>query len=187
MLLRYLLALSLLIFSSAVFAGSVDFNMSNHAAQFEAGYSPNGTANMQSGFTYNDQGSMLVDTALLANGGSDQESASGFAGGAGVKAIAGKIHQAGLSSYVSCIALGGQLAYTFPAAPSLALVGDVFASFKITSYGNTDRFNQFSISLQMGPPHAKFFIGYREITFDIIGTGGVLFDQGGYTGIMFSF
>ena len=187
MLLRYLLAILLTVSVSTVFAGTVGINMSNHAAQFEVGYSPDGTANMQSGFTYNDQGSVLVDTGLLASGGSEQDSASGFAGGAGVKAIAGQIHQTGLSDFVSCIALGGQLAYAFPAAPSFALVGDFFASLKITTYGDADRFNQFGFRLEMGPPQAKFFVGYREITFNIIGTGGVSFDRGGYTGIKFSF
>jgi len=161
--------------------------MSNHAAQLEVGYSANGTAEMQSGYTYNAQGSGLVDTGLIVSGAGEQDSASGFAGGAGVKALAGQIHQGGMSDFVACIALGGQLGYVFPAAPSFAVVSDFFASLKITSYGNADRFNQFGIRLEMGPPHAKFFVGYREITFDIIGTGAVSFDRGGYTGIMFSF
>ena len=182
-----LLAIILLVFSSAACAGSVNVNMSNHAAQFEVGYSVNGNADMQSGFLYNDQSSVIVDTGLVVNGGGDQEAASGPAGGGGVKAIAGTIKQGGSSYFVSCIAIGGQVTYTFPAAPAFALSGEYFTALKITSFGDGDRFNQFGLRIEMGPPHAKFFLGYREITFDIIGTGGVSVDKGGYTGVMFSF
>jgi len=185
-----LLAVFLMTFSSVVFAGSVNVNMSNHAAQFEVGYSVNGNADMQSGFLYNDQSSVIIDTGLVANGGNgggDQEAASGLSGGGGVKAIAGTIKQSGAGNFVSCIAIGGQVTYSFPEAPAFAVSGEYFTALKITSFGDADRFNQFGLRIEMGPPHAKFFLGYREITFDIIGAGGVSVDKGGYTGIMFSF
>lgn len=187
MVLTPLLAIILLVFSSAVYAGSVNVNMSNHAAQFELGYSVNGNADMQSGFLYNDQSSVLVDTGLVVNGGGDSDAASGLAGGGGVKAMAGAIKQSGVSNFVSCIAIGGQATYTFPNAPAFALSGEYFTALKITSFGDADRFNQFGLRIEMGPPHAKFFLGYREITFDIIGTGEVSVDKGGYTGVMFTF
>ena len=187
MLLGRLITVILLAYSSVASAGSVDVNMSNHAAEFQLGISTGGNGEIQTGFLYNDQGGGLVDAGLVVNGGGDSDAASGVTGGGGVKVIAGRLQQTGTNYYVSAIAIGGQVGYTFPAAPSVSLAGEYFVAMKITSFGDTDRYNQFSFRLEFGPPHAKVFVGYREITFDIIGVGNVYPDKSGYTGVMFTF
>jgi hypothetical protein len=183
------LVITLLIYSSNAFAGSVNINLSNNAAQLEVGHTTVGAGEIQSGFIYNDLGSVLVDTGLVVKGGGGDKEASGLNGGGGVKAIAGQVKQQGVSNTntVAGIALGGAMTYTFPAAPQFALAGEFFTAVRITSFGNSDRYNEFGIRLEMGPPHAKFFLGYREITFHIIGIGPVSVDQGGYTGVLLTF
>jgi hypothetical protein len=184
------LAVLLLVFSTESYAGSVNVNLSNSAAQFEVGYTSIGAAEIHSGLIYNEQGSALIDTGLIVKGGGEgDQDASGFNGGGGVKAIAGQLKQAGVSNTntVADIAIGAEVKYNFPNAPLFALAGEFYTAVKITSFGDSDHFNEFGIRLEMGPPHAKFFLGYREITFDITGTGPVSVDKGGYTGILLSF
>ena len=181
------LAIILLVINSAAYAGSISVDMTSTAAQFEAGFGSEGGAEFQSGFFYNDQGSVLLNSGLVAKGGGDQDAASGLVVGGGVKALAGNIQQAGVTNSAFCIALGAQGAFTPPAMPLVTLVGEFFSSVKITTFGDSDHFSQFALRLETGPPQAKFFIGYREITFSIIGVGDVAVDKGSYIGISFKF
>ena len=187
MSLNRLPAIFLLLFSSAAFAGSVSVNMGNNAAQFEAGFGSDANAEFQTGFMYNDQGSNLIDAGLMMKGGASQDGGSGLAIGGGVKGVAGNVQQAGASNVVSAIALGGRVSFTPAAFSSVDFVGEFLSSLKITTFGDADRFGQFSFRLELGPPQAKIFIGYREVSFVLKGVGNVLFDHGGYTGVMFSF
>ncbi len=186
MLLIRLLTIFLLAFSSSAFAGSVSVNMSNSAAQFEAGFSGDGSAETQGEFFYNDQGSLLVDGGLIVGGGG-QDAASGPSGGGGVKVLASKIKQGDASYMASAVALGGQGSIPLSTTAPIALVGEFFASLKIITFGDADRFGQFALRVEMGPPQAKFFVGYREIAFNITGVGSVSLDKGGYMGVKFSF
>jgi hypothetical protein len=188
MLLSRVLAVLFLLVSSAACADSINANMSNSTAQFEAGFSSGGNAEIQTGVFYTDQGSVLLDGGLMVKGGGgEQDAASGMSGGGGIRVVAGQIQQGGVTNYVECIALGAQGSFTPPAFPLVALVGEVFNSVKMTSYGDTDHFSEFAVRLEMGPPHAKFYVGYRETTFYIIGTGAVTLNNGSYMGVVFTF
>jgi hypothetical protein len=188
MLLSRVLAVVFLLFSSAAFAGSINANMSNTAAQFEAGFSSGGNAEIQTGVFYNDQGSVLLDGGLMVKGGGgEQDVATGVSGGGGIRVVVGQIQQGGVTNIAECIALGGMGSFTPPAFPLVAVVGEVFNSLKITSYGDANHFSEFAVRIEMGPPHAKFYVGYRETTFSIIGTGSVTINNGSYMGIVFTF
>jgi hypothetical protein len=186
MMLSRLLAGILLIASPAVFAGSANLNLSSNAAQLEVGYLSNGNSEIQSGFLYNELGSVLIDTGLIVKGG-EGDQGGGVSGGGGVKAIAAKIQQATTSNNAAGIALGGQVSFALPAAPSVALGAEYFTALRITTFGDADRFTHFGFRIEFGPPNAKFFVGYRELNFHIIKTGDVAIDKGGYTGILLSF
>ncbi len=186
------LAVFYLIASPSVFAGSVNLNLSSsNAAQLEVGYLSNGNSEIQSGFLYNDQGSVLIDTGLIVSGGGGDQGASGPTGGGGVKAIAAKIKKVGATTtttnIAAGIAIGGQGSFPLPAAPSVALGAEYYTALRITTFGDADRFTQFGFRVEIGPPHAKFFVGYRELDFEITNTGSVSIDKGGYTGILLSF
>jgi hypothetical protein len=188
MMLSRAIACILLIASPAVFAGSVNLNLSSNAAQLEVGYLSNGNSEIQSGFLYNEVGSVMIDTGLIVNGGGgDQGTSSGVSGGGGVKAIAAKIQQATTTNNAAGIALGGQVSFPLPAAPSVALGAEYYTAPGIISFGDADRFTQFGFRVEFGPPNAKFFVGYRELNFHITKTGDVSIDKGGYTGILLTF
>jgi hypothetical protein len=186
MMLSRLLAGILLFASPAVFAGSVNLNLGRNAAQLEVGYLSNGNSEIQSGFLYNDMGSVLIDTGLIVKGGGGDQG-GGVSGGGGVKAIAARIQQATTSNNAAGIALGGQVSFPLPAAPSVALGAEYYTALGIISFGDADRFTQFGFRVEFGPPNAKFFLGYRELNFHITKTGDVSIDKGGYTGILISF
>jgi hypothetical protein len=179
-------ALSLLFFSSATFAGSLNVNMSNTAAQIEGGISTDAKGEIQAGVLYNDQGSMMINTGLIVKGGGE-DAASGLVVGGGVKAIAAQTKQAGVMNTASCIAIGGQATLTPKATSSVDFVLEYFSSLKITTYGDADRYNQFALRMEVGPPHAKIFIGYREFTFDIKNVGGISVEKSSYMGLLMTF
>ena len=186
------LAVIFIFATPAVFAGSLNLNLSsNNAAQIEVGYLSNGNSEIQSGFLYNDQGSVLIDTGLIVSGGEGDQEASGLSAGGGVKVIAAKIKQVGAitttTNNAAGIAIGGQVSYPLPAAPSIALGAEYYTALRITTFGDADRFTQFGFRVEIGPPHAKFFVGYRELDFEITNKGSVSIDKGGYTGILLAF
>jgi len=188
MLLGRLLAVSLLLLSSPAFAGLFNLNVSNSAAQFEAGASADGSSETKGSYYYNDQGSRLLDGSLLVKGGGGDDSASGPSGGGGAKVIIGDVaRQSGAKNLAAAVALGGQVSVPLPSSTPIAFVGEFFSSLRITSYINANHFSQFALRVEMGPPQAKFFIGYREITFSITGAGDVAVDKGSYMGVMFKF
>lgn len=190
-MLRRVLAVIFLIASPVVFAGSLNLNLSSNAAQVEVGYLSNGNSEIQSGFLYNDQGSVLIDTGLIVSGGEGDQESPGVSGGGGVKAIAGKIKQVGTTTTTTYnaggIAIGGQVLLPLPAAPSVALSAEYYTALRITTFGDADRFTQFGFRVEFGPPHAKFFFGYRELTFNIPNTNNVSVDKGGCTGVLLTF
>jgi hypothetical protein len=188
MLLGRLLAVSLLLISSPAFAGLFNINLSNTSAQVEGGFSADGSSETKGSYYFNDQGSKLVDASLLVKGGGGDDSASGPSGGGGAKFIVGEItQQGGQSNFVSAVALGGQVSAPLPSSTPIALVGEFFSSLRVTTYGDANHFSQFALRVEMGPPQAKLFVGYREITFSITGGGDVAVDKGSYMGVLFKF
>jgi hypothetical protein len=187
MMLRCVLAVTLIVASPAVLAGSVNLNVSSNAAQLEVGYLSKGNSEIQSGFLYNETGSVLIDTGLIVKGGGDKGASSGVSGGGGVKVIAAKLQQGLVSYNAAGIVLGGQVMFPLPAAPSVALGAEFYSTLKITTFGDADRYTQFGFRVEIGPPNAKFFFGYRELNFHITKTADVSIDIGGYTGILISF
>jgi hypothetical protein len=177
--------LSLLFVSSVSFAGSINVNMSNSAAQFEGGISSEGGGEYQSGVIYNDQGGVMVDAGLMKGGGGEDTSGLVIVGG--VKVVGARLVQVGVVNSASCVAIGGQGTFTPKDSHSVAFVGEFLSSLKITTYGDADRFSQFAVRLEMGPPHAKIFIGYREITFSLKAAASASIDKGGYMGMLVSF
>jgi hypothetical protein len=181
-------AITFLIACPVAFAGSLNLNLGSNSAQVEVGYLSNGNSEIQSGFIYNDQGSMLVDTGLMVSGGEGDQD-SGPSGGGGVKIVAAKIKQVGTTNTYNAggIAIGGHASFPLPAAPTVALVAEYYTALRIATFGDADRFTQFGFRIEFGPPHAKFFVGYRELTFNIPNANNVSIDKGGCTGILLTF
>ena len=106
MLLRYMLAVSLLAVNSIAWADSIDVNLSNDVAQFQylasSGRVGQGVSEFHMGFLYNNSSNAMVDVGLTVSNSDDRSSIATF--GIGVKAIAATV---GKNTNAVALALGG--------------------------------------------------------------------------------
>ena len=195
MLLSRVLAVSLLVLSPVAFADSLDVNLNNNAAQFQFNSSASdfieGNSELHGGVLYNDTNNLFFDAGLLVKGGGGDDAAPGLSVGVGVKGVFGSIHPPALpntTSTVSAIGVGGELVFALPTPTRVALVGGYYASPKITSFADADRYNQLDLRLEVEvSPQAQVYIGYREIGFGVKSVGSLTLDKGTFFGVLAKF
>lgn len=190
MLPNRVLAVSLLVFSPAVFADFLDVNLNNNAAQFQVSANDliEGVSGAHAGVLYNDQSNLFFDAGVLAKGGGGEESTPGVSIGVGVKAVFGTINDTGKTSTVSGIGVGGELAFALPTPTRVAIVGEYYAAPKIMAFADAERFNQFGLRLEIeASPEASIYLGYREIGFGVKSTGSLTLDKGTVLGAHLKF
>lgn len=197
MLLSRVLAVSLMIFSPLVLADALDINLNNNAAQFKfsssAGIFIQGNSKFHVGALYNDVNNTLGEAGLIVRG--SEANVPGLSVGVGARAVLGTI-----KNYITptinaqAIAIGGEVGYTLPTAKKVAIVGDYFAGPKITTFGDAERFNQFSVRAQYEIiPQTRAYLEYREINFGIKDIAGfkaassAMLDSGWHVGVKIAF
>ncbi len=203
MFLSRILAVSLLVLSSAAFADSIDVNLNNNAAAFRFNSSASdfieGNSELSAGLLYNDANNQFLDAGLIVKGGSVEEGAPGLSVGVGVKGVFGMNNRivtpataataaVTTKDTLSAIAVGGAAVFGLPTAIPVAFVVEYYASPKIISFADSDRFNQFGLRLEVGiSPQARVYLGYREIGFGIKSVGSAEIDKSSFVGVMASF
>ncbi|MEI7842540.1 MAG: hypothetical protein WCI39_05865 [Gallionellaceae bacterium] len=194
MFLNRVFAVTLLVLSPAALADSLDINMNNNAAAFKYGATADfvqGNAELQTGLLYNDVNNMFFEAGLMVKGGGE-ENAPGLSIGVGAKGVFGTIPATAATNNSSingsAIAVGGSVTLAFPTESRVAIVGEYFASPKIMSFADAERFNQFGLRLEVGvSPQANVYVGYREIGFGVKTLGGVVLDKGTHMGVSILF
>lgn len=189
-----ILAISLLTLSSAAFADSINVNLNNNAAQFQFNSSASdfieGNSELHGGILYNDTNNLFFDAGILVKGGGE-EASPGASVNVGVKGVFGSIHPPATpnsTNTVSAIGVGGELVFALPTPTRVAVVGEYYASPKIMSFGDAERYNQFGVRLEFeASPQANVYVGYREIGFGIKGGGSQTLDKGTVFGVVASF
>ncbi len=176
--------------SQSVFADALDVNLNNTAVQFKYSASIRSLNKSNSEFhvgaLYNDSKNTCADIGVMVKG--ENNSVPGMSIGVGIKALTGSIHYGPFTNSMSAIAIGGEVGYTIPTAKQIAILGEYFAGPKITTFGDAERFNQFSLRLEYEViPQTKAYIGYREINFGIKAGGGAMLDSGWNAGVKVSF
>ena len=192
MLLNRIFALFLLTFGTAAMAGTLDFNLRNSSAQVQysapMGREELGKTQFQLGGLYSEYGNdnnTMFDAGLAVK---DEigSKAPGFSAGAGIKALAA--HTVGTNE--SAIAIGGMLRYSPPSLSRLGIIGQLYFSPNITTFGDADRYEQSEAQVEYAIiPNAAVYIGYRNIQFDL-NTGGkskTTLDEGAFVGVRMSF
>lgn len=203
MFLSRILAVSLLVLSSAAFADSIDVNLNNNAAAFRFNSSASdfieGNSELTVGLLYNDANNKFVDAGLIVKGGSEEEGAPGLSVGVGVKGVFGSNYrivryataaapEVTTTDALSAIAVGGAAALGLPTATPVAFVVEYYASPKIMSFADSERFDQFGLRLEVGvSPQARIYVGYREIGFGIKSGGSAELDKSSFVGVAASF
>lgn len=187
MFLRRILFLSLLAIGNTAVADTLDLNLRDTSAQLQYGASMGrdtlGKSELHLGVLYANQNNFLTDFGLLVQ---DQVSNKVpiVTVGIGIKAVAARTN----ASNVSAIAIGGQLGVKPFADPRFNLVGQVYVSPNILTYGGARRYIETIARLEYEIiPQALVYIGYRSTSFDLNLKPDTKLDDGLHVGIRLTF
>lgn len=189
----YLLAFSTLAAAStAALADTVDINLRDTSAQFQyissLGRDPLGNTKFHAGVLYVNRDNMLGDFGLVVQ---DQlgDNAPGFSVGVGIKGVVAKVTGGGtVVSNTSAMALGGLVRYSPPATQRLGIVGEVYVSPNIVTFGDADRYIETNVRAEYEViPQAVAYVAYRRIEFGINNRPNEILDEGVNLGVRISF
>jgi hypothetical protein len=198
MLLRRTVALSLLAvsttvaFSTLALADTIDINLRDTSAQLQykssMGRDALGKTEFHMGVLYVNKNNMLGDFGLLVK----DEVGSGAPGlsiGVGIKGVVAKVTGNNpAASNASALALGGLVRYSPPAASRLGIVGQVYLSPNIVTFGDADRYVETGARVEFEViPQAVVYLGYRRIGFGLKARPYAILDEGVNFGLRISF
>ena len=190
MLLRNILALSLLTFATAAMADGIDLNLRNSSAQFQyntsMGRDTLGKTEFHIGALYSDANNSHNTLGDLGVEVKDEvgSKAPGFSVGVGIKGVLG--HTQGTNE--SAVALGAMLRYSPPGLTRLGLIGQVYFAPNITTFSDANRYVESSARVEFTViPNAAAYIGYRNIYFNLNNGPTVTVDDGAFIGVRMSF
>jgi hypothetical protein len=198
MLLRPIVALSLLVASTMVtvsttaMADTIDINLRDSSAQFQykssMGRDALGKAEFHLGVLYVNRNNLLGDFGLLVKdelGGN----APGFSVGVGIKGLVAKVRGDNtVNSNVSALALGGLVRYSPPTTPRFGIVGEVYLSPNIVTFGDADRYVETWARMEYEViPQSAVYLGYRRMAFSLKSLPYTVLDEGVNLGVRISF
>jgi hypothetical protein len=191
MLLRNIVALSLLTASTAIQADALDFSLRDNSVQLQyfapMGRDSLGTSELHAGFLYNNNNnnnkSRIFDIGLLVKG-AVGESDSGVTAGVGLK---GLIASTNVNSALA-IALGGQVRVAPPAVPRLGIVGQLYFSPSIVTFRDAERYFEMDVRVEYELiSQAAAYLGYRTIKVTLKTKNEIELDSGVFAGVRMSF
>jgi hypothetical protein len=192
MLLRRIVALSLLTLSTSALADAVDFNLSDSSVQLQylsaLGRDALGKTEFHVGLLYVDRNNLLSDFGVLVK---DDVGSSlpGVSVGVGIKGLAAKVRGGNpANSTASAVALGAMIRYSPPGISRLGIVNQVYLSPNIVTFGDADRYVEIQVRGEFEvTPQAVVYLGYRKIGFGIKSQPYTVLDQGFNLGVRLSF
>ncbi len=174
-------------FSSAALADTVDFNVRDSSVQIQysgsMGTSTLGKSQAHIGFLYVDKDNMLGDLGFLVK---DEVSASvpGLTAGVGLKALAATVK----NQDAVAVAMGGVVRYSPPDLTRLGILGQVYVSPNIVTFGDADRFLETGVRVEYEViPQAVAYLGYRKVRFGLENGPDATLDEGLHLGVRMSF
>jgi hypothetical protein len=192
MIFRRNLAVSLVIASSLmagsdVLADSFDINLRNNSAQIQykssIGREALGKSEFHMGALYANSKNLMGDFGILVKdevGGAG----SGINAGIGIKGLFAKTD----GTKESALALGGQLRYTLPSDPRFGIVGQLYFSPSIVTFGDADHYSEETVQLEYAViPQASAYVGYRKLELGFNSHSNVILDDGVFVGVRLSF
>jgi len=187
MLTRRILAISLLFAANTVFADTLDINLRDSSAQLRysasMGRDTLGKSELHLGILYADKDNFLSDLGLLVQ---DEVGVNGpgVTVGVGMKAVAARA----AASDASAVAIGGLVSFKPLPDPRLNIVGQVYVSPKILSFGESTRFIETTGRVEYEIiPQAVTYVGYRSSRFDLKNKPKAKIDDGLMIGLRMIF
>lgn len=187
MLLRRILALSLFAVSTTTLADAIDINLRDSSAQLRYGASMGrdtlGKSEIHLGFLYTNKNELLGELGILVK---DEvgNGASGLSAGVGIKGL--MTGTKGIDA--KALALGGQVRFSPLSDTRFGIIGLVYLSPNIITFGDAERFIETGVRLDYEIiPQATAYLGYRKIKFGLkTGTDATL-DEGIHVGARIMF
>jgi hypothetical protein len=178
--------------STAALADTVDINLRDTSAQFQyissLGRDPLGKTKFHVGVLYRNRNNMLGDFGLVVQ---DElgDNAPGFSVGVGIKGVVAKVSgDTPLVNRTSAMALGGLVRYSPPATQRLGVVGEIYLSPNIVTFGDANRYVESNVRAEYEViPQAVAYVGYRRIEFGINNRPNEILDEGVNIGVRISF
>lgn len=187
MFLRRIFAISLVTASTATAADTLDINLRDSSAQLQYGASMGrdtlGKSELHLGVLYADKDNYLADFGLLVK---DEVSrnAPRTSIGVGIKVVAGKSG----ANDTSAVAIGAQAGFVPTTDPRFSVVGQVYASPTILTFGQAERFIEASVRAEYEIiPQAVAYLGYRTTRFDLKTKTTAKLDDGLHVGLRMMF
>ncbi len=192
MSLRSLVTLSLLALSTTALADTVDINLRDSSVQMQYkssfGHDPLGKTEFHMGVLYAGRSNVMGDIGLLVK---DElgNNAPGFSVGVGIKGVLARVKdKSPAASDASALALGAMVRYSPPTIRRMGLVGEIYASPNIVTFGDANRFIETNVRLEFEViPSAVAYLGYRNVQFNLDNKPNATLDEGPFLGVRISF
>jgi len=188
MFLRQIFALSLIGFSSATLADSIDINLRDSSAQFQyaasMGRDTLGRSEMHLGYLYTNASSNFAEVGLIVK---DEvgSNAPGVTVGVGVKGVIAKLPN---NKSATALALGGLIRVAPFSDTRFGIGGSIFLSPNIVTFGDADRISETGLKLDYEViPQAVVYLGYRRIKLGLQFVPDAVLDEGAHIGARISF
>ncbi|MGH8502470.1 MAG: YfaZ family outer membrane protein [Gammaproteobacteria bacterium] len=166
-------------------ADQLELFLSERAAQI--GYAkPIGVTNSDAmaALFFNEDSDLMINAGLMAFG--QPPGQLPFSFGAGAKAYAFSLDDA--DEDVAAGALGGRVAYTFPANIPMHISAEAFYAPEITTTGEGENMLDFNTRFEVEfIPRTSGFIGYRKLEVDLEDRGDVELDDNIHVGLRLNF
>lgn len=188
-MLRILLVVMCMIMSSAVYARSLDLNLSGESAQIKyatlIGATNYGRTELGFGFLYQEDKNYLGEVSLLVIDEAGSKS-PGLELGVGTKFYYAYADKPDLN--VSAIGLGGQLRYRHAKAPRIVYGAALFYAPGIVTFQDGDQLFEADARIEYEIlPTANIYVGYRYIETEIKNRDDLTIDDTFILGLRFKF
>ena len=184
--------LSALISVSTAWADAIDINLRDTSAQVQykssLGRDALGKTEFHLGLLYADKNNLLSDFGLVAKDDIGSK-VPGLSVGVGIKGLIAKIRGGNsVNSNASALALGGLVRYSPSPIPRMGIVGEVYLSPNIVTFGDANRYSEIVTRVEYEViPSSTVYVGYRRIGFGLTTHPFTILDKGVYAGVKISF
>lgn len=187
MFFRSILVISLFSVANVAVADTLDINLRDSSAQLRysasLGHDTLGKSELHAGLLYADKDNFLADFGLLVQ---DEVGVNGpgITVGVGLKAATARA----AASDASAVAVGALVGVKPLPDPRLNIVGQVYVSPKILSFGESTRYIETTARVEYEIiPQALVYLGYRSARFDLKNKPQAKLDDGLMIGLRMTF
>jgi hypothetical protein len=184
--------LSALASVNTAWADAIDINLRDTSAQVQykssLGRDPLGKTEFHLGLLYVDKNNLLSDLGVVVKDDIGSK-VPGLSVGIGIKGLIAKVRGSNpVNSKASALALGALVRYSPSPIPRMGIVGEVYLSPNIVTFGDVNRYSEIVTRVEYEViPSSTVYAGYRRVSFGLTTQPDAILDKGVYAGVKISF